>query len=823
MRALVYDRFGGPEVLEVREIEPPRAGRGEILVRVLAAALNPKDVLLRKGKMRLLNREPFPRRVGYDWAGEAVEVGAGVEGVRAGDRLFGMIQAWRGGACAELCTVRPGEFTRAPKGLTPEQAASLPLAALTALQALRDLGGVQAGDEVCVNGASGGVGTLALQIAKRLGARVTSVSSGQNLELCRSLGADVALDYEVDRPFERPGAYRVLFDVFGKLDFVDVCGVLGPRGVFISTVPSWRVGRAALLTALGPKRARLVVVRSRRDDLELVRDWVEAGGLVSVVDRVMELDEAAEAQRYLETRRAKGKVVLRVGRSTPEWGLKFEYGGRFLEVAGLASRAKKTTAPPVAKWSNRRTMWQNSRVSDEANVLQRLASALRRVEEVLSYLPEGKAKALREKIATVRGVLLEQRPPRLVLIGRRGAGKSSLVNALFGAKVAEVGHVKSRTGQGRWYDYSSPSGTISILDTRGVQEGSTPDEADRSKGAIASIVLELKKKAPDLIVFLVKATEVDAAIDGDLQALQEIIEELDREHRTKPPLIAVATHCDLLEPKGVRLHDPDGCEPADLEEKLVHVATAERHLATKLRSRSALNSHLTKTMGVSSYLSFRPDGALRGDERWRIDALCEAIFRALPESGRGMFVRISKVRALQDELAGSLTRASAALCAAFAALPIPVADIVPLTTIQVALVAGIAWVSGRSFDLKSAGEFLSSLGINLGAAFALRETARALIKYVFPGAGSAVSGAIAFTGTMAIGAAARAYYLRGASLEEAKREFARAKEQAERDPEAHEEPLPPLKIVPPPGDEKADAAPPSPPPTEAPTPSPAGD
>jgi predicted GTPase len=429
-------------------------------------------------------------------------------------------------------------------------------------------------------------------------------------------------------------------------------------------------------------------------------------------------------------------------------------------------------------------MWQNGRVSDEANVLQRLASALRRVEEVLSYLPDGKARSLREKIATVRGVLLEQRPPRLVLIGRRGAGKSSLINAFFGAKVAEVGHVKSRTGQGRWYDYTSPSGTLSILDTRGVQEGSAPDEGDKSRGAVASIVLELKKKAPDLIVFLVKATEVDAAIDGDLQALQEVIEELDREHKTKPPLIAVATHCDLLEPKSVRLHEPDAADHAELEEKLVHVAAAERLLATKLRTKPALAAHLSKTMGVSSYLSFRADGSTRADERWRVDALCEAIFRALPESGRGMFVRISRVRALQDELAGSLTRASAALCAAFAALPIPVADIVPLTTIQVALVAGIAWVSGRSLDLKSAGEFLSSLGVNVGAAFALRETARALIKYVFPGAGSAVSGAIAFTGTMAIGAAARAYYLRGASLEEAKREFARARDEAEHDPEA---------------------------------------
>ncbi|HEU4409223.1 MAG TPA: NAD(P)-dependent alcohol dehydrogenase [Polyangiaceae bacterium] len=341
MRALVYDRFGGPEVLEVRDVEPPRPGRGEVVVRVLAAALNPKDVLLRKGKMRLLNREPFPRRVGYDWAGEAVEVGPGVEGVRAGDRLFGMIQAWRGGACAELCAVRPGEFAPAPAGLTPEQAASLPLAALTALQALRDRGGVRAGDAVCVNGASGGVGTLALQIAKRLGARVTSVSSGRNVELCRSLGADEALDYEADRPFARPGAYRVLFDAFGKLDFFAVRGALAPGGVFVSTVPSWGVARAVAATLVGARRARLVVVRSRRGDLELVRRWAEAGELRPVVDRVMELDRAAEAQRYLETRRAKGKVVLRVGRAAASWGLRNGSGGRFLEVAGQTRGPQK--------------------------------------------------------------------------------------------------------------------------------------------------------------------------------------------------------------------------------------------------------------------------------------------------------------------------------------------------------------------------------------------------------------------------------------------------------------------------------------------------
>jgi NADPH:quinone reductase-like Zn-dependent oxidoreductase len=210
---------------------------------------------------------------------------------------------------------------------------------------------VREGDEVCVNGASGGVGTLALQIAKALGARVTSVSSERNLELCRSLGADVTLDYGVDRPFARPGAYRVLFDVFGKLDFRAVRSALGPGGVFVSTVPSWGIGVATLRTLVGSsraKRARLVVVRSRRADLELVRAWVESGTLRPVVDRVLKLDEGAEAQRYLETRRARGKVVLRVA-GGDGWAL---YGGlerAFLEARGGRRRTDKKRRAPCGK------------------------------------------------------------------------------------------------------------------------------------------------------------------------------------------------------------------------------------------------------------------------------------------------------------------------------------------------------------------------------------------------------------------------------------------------------------------------------------------
>jgi uncharacterized protein len=417
---------------------------------------------------------------------------------------------------------------------------------------------------------------------------------------------------------------------------------------------------------------------------------------------------------------------------------------------------------------------------DEATTRKLIAENIRRIEEMLRFLPlpESSVNDLRAKIAMLRTILLEQRAPALALVGRRGAGKSSLVNSLFGAKVAEVGHVKSQTGRGRWFDHKSERGSIAILDTRGIQEGSTPEEKDLSKDAITSIVVELRRKAPDVVVFLVKATEVDSAIDADLDALERVFAEVERHHRYRPPLVAIATHCDVLEPKGTRLHESSSEPQEDVEEKLVRVHDVEHHLETKIKARGKLGPHLVWVRGVSTYMSFREDGSVRGDDRWRIDELVGTLFKHVPEAGRGTLVRIARVRGLQEELASSLTRAVAALCAGVAAIPIPVADVIPITTLQLSLVAAIAWISGRPMDRKAAAEFVSAMGANVGVAFAFREGARALIKFVFPGAGSMVSGAVAFAGTLAIGSAARAYFLRGATIEEAQRAFADEKKKS---------------------------------------------
>lgn len=398
-----------------------------------------------------------------------------------------------------------------------------------------------------------------------------------------------------------------------------------------------------------------------------------------------------------------------------------------------------------------------------------IAESIRRLEQLLDLLPGGTAKDLKVKIAEVRRTLLEPRAPALVLVGRRGSGKSSVVNALFGKKIAEVGHVKAQTGSGKWFEYASELGAMSILDTRGLQEGSAPAEADEADSPMKSILVAIGKKAPDMVLFVVRAFDVDSAIDKDIEHLEEILRACQRQHGSTPPVFAVLTHADVLEPKDVSFRTaPDS---RDKDEKLAHLKLAERTLDDKLHAHARISPHMIQTLGVSAYLSFRDDGTIRSDDRWRIDDLATQIFAKLPAEGRGVFARVAQVVSVQEELAMDLTKAVAGVCAAIAAVPIPIADVFPITSAQLSLVAGIAWIGGRTMDVKTAGEFLAAMGVNVGIAFAFRETARALVKYVFPGAGSVVSGAVAFAGTMAIGRAATAYFVRKVGLEEAKRLF----------------------------------------------------
>ena len=312
MRAIVYERYGPTDVLKLRNVEAPRPAPHEVLVSVRAAGLNPKDSFVRKGRFARVTGRRFPRQLGYDVAGVVKTVGDAVKDLRVGDEVFGMRNGWAGGTVADEVCVPALELTAKPARLSFVEAASMPLAALTALQALRDEGALRSGMRVLLHGASGGVGVHAIQLARLLGAHVTTTSSEKNFELCRELGAHETHDYRTQREL-RPGSnWDVFFDIFGNRSFPAARAALSATGRYVSTVPSTRLVVQQLVTRVLPRKARLVVVKSNRRDLAQLAEWVSQGRLAPVVDRVFALEDTARAQAHIETKRSRGKVVVRV-------------------------------------------------------------------------------------------------------------------------------------------------------------------------------------------------------------------------------------------------------------------------------------------------------------------------------------------------------------------------------------------------------------------------------------------------------------------------------------------------------------------------------
>src|SRR5262249_2495837 len=310
MRALQYDAYGPVEHLSLRDAPSPRPAAGP-LVRVTVAALNPKDALFRKGKFKLLSGRRFSKHCGVDFAG-VVEAPYG--DLRVGDAVFGALSELRygRGTLAELVAPRAAEVARIPAGVVEVDAAAVALVGLTALQALRDVARAGRGTSVLINGASGGVGTVAVQIARILGTRVTTVSSVATAALCRSLGADETLDYTQLDEALGGARFDVVFDVFGNLRFARAQAGLRRRGVFFSPVlPRRRLGRE-LVTSFSLQQERLVVVKPNRADLTQLGAWLADGQLRAVIDSRFALCDYAAAFHKLESKHTHGKIVIDV-------------------------------------------------------------------------------------------------------------------------------------------------------------------------------------------------------------------------------------------------------------------------------------------------------------------------------------------------------------------------------------------------------------------------------------------------------------------------------------------------------------------------------
>jgi len=326
MKAVVYTEFGPPDVLQIQDIEKPVPKDNEVLVKVRAASVEPYDWHMIRGTPFLMRvmmaglRKPKEPRVGIDCAGRVEAVGKDVTQFKAGDDVFG----GKSGALAEyLCVPADGGITLKPANVTFEQAAGVQVAGCTALQALRDSGKVQPGHKVLINGASGGVGTFAVQIAKSFGAQVTGVCSTRNVELVRSLGADHVIDYTKEDFTKSGQRYDVIIDNVGTQPLAGFRAVLKPKGIYImigagGPDEGGLIGPMGLLTQtllmspfIGQKMG-MMMAKVSQSDLKTLADLMQSGKVTTVIDRTYPLSEVREAIRYLETGRARGKVIITV-------------------------------------------------------------------------------------------------------------------------------------------------------------------------------------------------------------------------------------------------------------------------------------------------------------------------------------------------------------------------------------------------------------------------------------------------------------------------------------------------------------------------------
>lgn len=321
IKAIVYCDYGGPDVLRLEDVEKPSPGAGQVLVRVRAAAVNPLEVHYMRGTpyvMRLDSglRKPKNIRLGVDFAGIVEAVGPDTSQFRPGDEVFG----GRTGALAEYVVASERSLVRKPANATFEQAAAVPIAAVTALQAVRDKGQVQAGQRVLINGASGGVGTFAVQIAKWLGATVSGVSSTRNVELVRSLGADETIDYTAQDYTQGPRRFDVIIDMVGNHSLRANRRVLNAQGIYVMVggpdgrwiAPMDRIVPMFVLSAFVDQEFGMMLAHLNNADLSTLRDLIQAGTITPVIDRRYGLSQVRDAIRYLETRRARGKVVITI-------------------------------------------------------------------------------------------------------------------------------------------------------------------------------------------------------------------------------------------------------------------------------------------------------------------------------------------------------------------------------------------------------------------------------------------------------------------------------------------------------------------------------
>jgi NADPH:quinone reductase-like Zn-dependent oxidoreductase len=320
MKAAVYSSYGAPDVVQIKDVEKPVPKDNEVLLKVRAASVNPLDWHFMRGTPYFVRivaglRKPKDTRLGVDVAGQVEAVGRNVTRLRPGDEVFGTCR----GAFAEYACTSDSALVTKPNNVTFEQVASVPVAAFTALQGFRDKGNLQPGQKVLINGAAGGVGTFAVQIAKSFSADVTGVCSARNVDMVRSIGADWVIDYSHE-DFTRSGRrYDLIFDLVGNHSLLACRRVLNPKGIYVGAgAPSgrWMIGPltrgiiSPLLSWFVSQKLVMVLAKPNKDDLIIIRELLEFGKITPVIDKRYTLSDVPKAIRYLEAGHARGKVVI---------------------------------------------------------------------------------------------------------------------------------------------------------------------------------------------------------------------------------------------------------------------------------------------------------------------------------------------------------------------------------------------------------------------------------------------------------------------------------------------------------------------------------
>ncbi|NER83827.1 MAG: NAD(P)-dependent alcohol dehydrogenase [Leptolyngbya sp. SIO1D8] len=314
MKAVIFERFGPPSVLQYRVVGEPLFNDNQLLIKVKACSINPVDYKIRRGDLKMISGKKFPKACGSDFSGVVEGVGKSVKRFQPGDEVYGSLSALRGGAYAEMVVADEELVSLKPDGVSYVEAACLPIAALTALKSLKDLGGIKQGHHVLINGCTGGVGSMATQMAKRyFGAKVTGVCRTQNVDLARELGADDVIDYRKDDLRSSNSSFDIFFDVASATSYPAAKKHLKPKGTYIFTLPGLQSMLVwPILSFFSSRKSKVILLKKHREDWELLNKIVQQGCLKVMVDKVFPIEEIEAAHEYAESGKVRGKIAIQV-------------------------------------------------------------------------------------------------------------------------------------------------------------------------------------------------------------------------------------------------------------------------------------------------------------------------------------------------------------------------------------------------------------------------------------------------------------------------------------------------------------------------------